>query len=145
VVDLESAALRHRLAQAGAWLFFIGLVTGLWSAAALTGKVTVAIPRLALAAHLNGLLGGLWLIAVAWSLDFLRYRERGRRRLALLVSTATWGNWLITLIASVLGVRGLEYTGALANDVVAALLQLFVVLPALIGAGAWAWGFGQRR
>jgi hydroxylaminobenzene mutase len=145
MADPDSAALRRRLAQAGAWLFFIGLVTGLWAAVVLTGQVTVAIPRLALAAHLNGLLGGLWLIAVAWTLDFLRYRERGRRRLAILVLTTTWANWLITLIASVLGARGLEYTGVLANDVVAALLQLFVVLPALAGAGAWAWGFGERR
>jgi hypothetical protein len=142
--DPHSAALRNRLARAGAWLFFVGLVTGLWAAAVLTGKVTVEIPRLALAAHLNGLLGGLWLIAVAWTLDFLRYGERGRRRLALLVVISTWANWLVTTIASILGVRGLEYTGALANDIVAGLLQLFVVLPALAGAGAWAWGFGER-
>lgn len=141
MADLEGAALRQRLAQAGAWLFLVGLVTGLWAAAVLTGAVTVPIPRLALAAHLNGLLGGLWLIAVAWTLDFLRYGERGRRRLAVLVLVATWGNWLITSIASVLGVRGLEYTGVLANDVIAALLQLFVVLPALAGAGVWAFGF----
>jgi hydroxylaminobenzene mutase len=143
--DQSVGVLRRRLAQAGAWLFLVGLVTGLWAAAVLTGKVAVSIPRLALAAHLNGILGGLWLIAVAWTLDFLHYGERGRRRLAILVLTATWANWLITSIASVLGVRGLEYTGVLANDVVAALLQLFVVLPSLVGAAAWAWGFGARR
>ena len=145
MTDRGSADLRYCLARAGAWLFFIGLVTGLWAAAVLTGTVKVQIPRMALAAHLNGLLGGLWLIALAWTLDFLRYGERGRRRLAVLVVTTTWANWLLTLIASGLGVRGLEYTGALANDVVAALLQIFVVLPALVGAAAWAFGFGERR
>jgi (hydroxyamino)benzene mutase len=131
--------------RAGAWLFAIGLLTGLWSAAVLTEKVVVAIPRLALAAHLNGIVGGLWLIAVAVTLDRLRYGLAGRHRLALLVIVATWGNWLITLIASGLGVRGLEYTADARNNAIAVLLQVFVVLPSLVAGIAWAWGFGGPR
>ena len=137
--------LRRRLAWAGAWLFAVGMVTGLWAAAVLTEKVTVAIPRLALAAHLNALLGGLWLIAVASTLDLLRYGTTGRVRLAWLVTVPAWGNWLITLIASVLGVTGLEYTRDTANNAIAALLHSLVVLPSLVGASAWAWGLGGRR
>ena len=138
-------SLRRRLAWAGAWLFAVGMVTGLWAAAVLTDKVTVSIPRLALAAHLNALLGGLWLIAVASTLDMLRYGPVGRARLAWLVTVPAWGNWLITLIASVLGVTGLEYTRDTANNAIAALLHSLVVLPSLVGAGAWAWGLGGRR
>jgi hydroxylaminobenzene mutase len=138
-------ALGLRAARAGAGLFAVGMVTGLWTAVVLTETVKVAIPRLALASHLNAILGGLWLVAVAVTVDSLRYGRAGRRRLVTLVVIATWGNWLITLIASALGVRGLEYTGARANDVVAGLLQIFVVLPSLAGAGAWAWGLGGRR
>src|SRR5439155_12252065 len=108
----------------------------------LTENVVVAVPRLALAAHLNGILGGLWLIAVAATLDRQRYGLAGRRRLALIVIVATWSNWFITLIASVLGVRGLAYTADMQNNAIAALLDLFVVLPALLGGFAWAWGFG---
>jgi hydroxylaminobenzene mutase len=137
--------LRRRLAWAGAWLFAVGMITGLWAAAVLTEKVTVDIPRLALAAHLNGLLGGLWLIAVASTLDMLRYGDTGRLRLAWLVTVPAWGNWLITLIASVLGVTGLEYTRDTANNAIAALLHSLVVLPSLVGAAAWAWGLGGRR
>jgi hydroxylaminobenzene mutase len=137
--------LRRRLAWAGAWLFAVGMVTGLWAAAVLTEKVSVAIPRLALAAHLNALLGGLWLIAVASTLDMLRYGPVGRLRLAWVVTVPAWGNWLITLIASVLGVTGLEYTRDTANNAIAALLHSLVVLPSLVGAGAWAWGLGGRR
>ena len=139
---LGTDQVRHRLGQAGAWLFAIGLVTGLWAAVVLTGQVVVAIPRMALAAHLNGILGGLWLIAVASTLDRMRYGLAGRRRLALVVALASWANWLITLIASGLGVRGLAYTTDPTNNVVAVLLQAFVVLPALVGGLAWAWGFG---
>jgi hydroxylaminobenzene mutase len=138
-------SLQRRLAWAGAWLFAVGMVTGLWAAAVLTEKVTVAIPRLALAAHLNALLGGLWLIAVASTLDLLRYGPTGRLRLAWVVTVPAWGNWLITLIASVLGVTGLEYTRDTANNTIAALLHSLVVLPSLVGAGAWAWGLGGRR
>ncbi|MDX6695062.1 MAG: (hydroxyamino)benzene mutase [Blastocatellia bacterium] len=138
------AAIRRRLAAAGAMLFAVGMVTGLWSAAALTNKVQVGMPRLALAAHLNGLLGGLWLVAVAWTFDFLHYDAKGLRRLALVVALAAWSNWLVTLIASFFGVNGLEYTGRRANDVVAFLLQTLVVIPTLIGAGLWAWGFKMK-
>ncbi len=137
--------LRKRLAGAGALLFFIGMVTGIWSAAALTGKVVVGMPRLALAAHLNGLLGGLWLLAVAWSFEFLHYGERGLRRLALGVTVPAYANWLVTLVASFIGVNGLDYTGHRANDIIAFLLQALVVLPTLIASAFWAWGFRAKR
>ncbi|MBA3806665.1 MAG: hypothetical protein H0X14_13255 [Acidobacteria bacterium] len=133
--------IRRRLAGSGALLFFIGMLTGIWSAAALTGKVVVGMPRLALAAHLNGLLGGLWLVVVAWTFEFLHYDEKGLRRLAIVVALAAWANWLVTLIASFLGVNGLDYTGNRANDIIAFLLQSLVVLPTLVGSGFWAWGF----
>jgi hypothetical protein len=136
--------LPHRTARAGAWLFAVGMLTGVWAGVVLTEKVVVAIPRLALAAHLNGILGGLWLIAVAATLDRMRYGLAGRRRLAIIVAVAAWANWLITLIASGLGVRGLEYTADARNNAIAALLQLFVVLPSLLAAFAWAWGFGGQ-
>jgi hydroxylaminobenzene mutase len=137
--------LRKGLAFAGAMLFFIGMVTGIWSAAALTGKVVVGMPRMALAAHLNGLLGGLWLLAVAWSFEFLHYGQKGLRRLALGVVIPAYANWLVTLIASFIGVNGLDYTGQLSNDVIAFLLQALVVLPTLIASAFWAWGFRAKR
>jgi (hydroxyamino)benzene mutase len=136
--------IRKRLAFAGALLFFVGMITGLWSAAALTGTVVVGIPRLALIAHLNALLGGLWLLAVAWSFEFLHYSEKGLRRLAIGVGIPAWSNWLVTLFASFMGVTGLKYTGARANDVIAFLLQALVVLPTLIACGFWVWGFRRK-
>ncbi len=137
--------VQRRLAMAGAMLFFIGMLTGLWSAAALTGLVKVGIPHLALAAHLNGILGGLWLIAVAWTLEFLHYGLKGQRRLAFGVGVAAWSNWLITLTASLLGVTGLMYNGHRGNDVIALLLQTLVVIPSLVACGFWVWGFREVR
>ncbi len=142
---MNTAPLRKRLAMAGALLFFVGMLNGLWAAATLTGTVVVGIPRLALVAHLNALLGGLWLLAVAWSFEFLHYGETGLRRLAIGVGIPAWSNWLVTLFASFLGVTGLTYTGNRANDVIAFLLQALVVIPTLIASAFWVWGFRERR
>lgn len=141
----EEDKIRKRLSFAGALLFLIGMATGIWSAAAITQKFGVGEPKLALAAHLNALLGGLWLIVAAWSFQFLHYSVRGLRRLSAALAAPAWANWLITLIASFLGVNGLDYTGHRANDVIAFLLQTLVVLPTLIVCGFWVWGFREKR
>ncbi len=120
------------------------MFTGLWSAAALTGSVTLKIPRLALAAHLNGLIGGLWIIAVALSFNFLGYQEKQLKRLALLVALPSWANWILTLIASFIGENGLTYKGDRANDSLAFGLQALVVAPSLIGSLYWVRGFCKK-
>jgi hypothetical protein len=137
----EKIAVQRKLAAAGAILFGIGMVTGLWLAAAATGQFSDTTKQLAHGAHLNGLLGGLWIIAVAWTFEFLHYQARGLRRLALGVAVPAWANWLVTLFASFWGVKGLHYTSDPHNNIIAALLQTLVVLPTLVACGYWAWGF----
>ncbi|PYS92083.1 MAG: hypothetical protein DMF64_09830 [Acidobacteria bacterium] len=141
----EEDKIRKRLSFMGALLFLIGMATGIWSAVAITQKFGIGEPKLALAAHLNALLGGLWLIVAAWSFQFLHYSVRGLRRLSAALAAPAWANWLITLIASFLGVNGLDYTGHRANDIIAFLLQTLVVLPTLVVCGFWVWGFKEKR
>jgi hydroxylaminobenzene mutase len=126
-------------------LLAIGMATGLWSGMALAGIVVVPIPRLALAAHLNCLLGCFWLLGFAFTLPMLSYGEEGKKRLAKAMLVVTYGNWFITLVASALGVRGLVFMGEVRNDVIAALLLIFVVGPGLATSFAWAWGFRKTR
>ena len=133
--------LQRWVAARGAALFAIGMVTGLWSGLALAGVVVVPIPHMALAAHLNCILGCFWLLGFAFTLPMLSYGEQGKKRLARAMIVPTYANWGITLLASFWGVRGLVFTGELRNDVIAALLLLFVVGPALATSIAWAWGF----
>lgn len=135
---------QKKLLQLGVALFGIGLLTGIWSALALSETVVVPIPRLALAAHLNGLLGGLWMIAVALTFPFLSYNEKQKNNLALMVTLPNWSNWFVTLIASFLGVRGINYNQDLTNNVVAVFLQLFVVIPSLAAAFYWYRGFKSK-
>lgn len=139
--EAKREPLQRKIAARGATLMAIGMLTGLWSGVALSGKVAVAIPRLALAAHLNALMGCFWLLALAFTLPMLSYGEKGKQRLATLTLLPTYGNWFVTLIASFIGVRGLSFTGNRANDIIAVLLLAVVVAPALVATIAWAWGF----
>lgn len=100
---------------------------------------------MALAAHLNALLGGLWIAAIAVSLPHVALSASRLRQMCALVVGANWANWFLTLVGSVLGVNGLEYTGKPANDGLALALQVAVVLPALVGGIAWTYGLLRRK
>ncbi len=141
----DTMLLQRRVLATGALLFSVGLLTGIWSAAVLTGKIPSTMPRMALAAHLNALLGGLWIAIVAVTLPHLAYGAKGLQRTVCLIVVANWANWFLTLVGSCLGVNGLDYTGNRANDGLAFALQIAVVLPALVGGIAWTWGLLRRK
>ncbi|CAM4113455.1 hypothetical protein [Corallococcus exiguus] len=139
VVPLVQPAARL-MAHAAAWLMLVGLLTGGYVSAAMTGKVP-ADPQMALAAHLNALMGTFFLLGVAWTLPMLRYGPVGQRRLAWAVIVANWANWGITCVKAWLRVSGVDFIGQPVNDAVFGALTVSVVLPALIAAGAWVYGF----
>lgn len=134
-------SVQRSLACSGSALFAIGLFTGVWTAAAFTGAVHLEFPRSALSAHLNALLGGLWLLALSYTIPFLGYNEKQLKILSLLATLPAWANWVITLAKSYLGVEGLTYTADPTNNAIAFLLQLFVVLPSLIASVYWVRGY----
>lgn len=128
------------MAHAAAWLMLIGLLTGGYVAAAITGKVP-ADAQMALAAHLNALMGTFFLLGVAWTLPMLRYGPVGQKRLARLVIGANYANWAVTCIKAWLHVSGVDFIGEAANKAIFLTLTVTVVLPALAAAGAWVYGF----
>jgi (hydroxyamino)benzene mutase len=128
------------LAKSAAWLILLGLLTGGLVAAAETGQLP-ADAHAAIASHLNALLGGLWMLAVAWTMPMLRYGRRGQKRLAWALIAANFGNWLITAVKAFFHVAGVSPGGSAANDAIFAALTFVVVLPALAAAAAWAFGF----
>jgi hydroxylaminobenzene mutase len=115
------------MAHAAAWLTLLGLLTGGYVSAAMTGKVP-ADPHMALASHLNALMGAFLLLGVAWTLPMLRYGARGQHRLA----------WAFIVAA-------VDATGEPVNDAVFGVLTLSVVLPALGAAAAWVYGFRRSQ
>ena len=136
----ELVSLRRSTGFVGALLVFIGLLTGGFAAFAMTGKVAFD-GHSVLAAHLNAMLGGLWVVALATTLPMLRYSQAGLKRLVVVTVVPNVANWAITLLKAGWRVLGIERSGESSNDVVFGLLTVFVVAPSIVAAAAWAWGF----
>ena len=131
------------LAISAAALFLIALVTGIYAGAAMTAKLHVDA-HAALASHLNALMGTFLLVSYGWTLPMLRYGDVGKKRIAVLFVASSFANWAVTVAKAALFVSGLEPLGSGPNDTIFVLLQITVVLPGLVGAGAWVWGFRRK-
>jgi len=97
---------RRKLLWHGMALFLIGLLTGL-------AQQHFTNTRMALAAHLEGVMNGTFLLAVGaiWSEVRLSSRASAVTYCALL--GGTYGNWAVTTIAAILGTAALSpITGA---------------------------------
>lgn len=130
-------------ARNAAVLLLLGLLTGGFVSAAMTGKVA-ADPGAALASHLNALLGAFWLLGLGWSLQFLSYGPKGRLRLVWAVTIANAANWFVTAIKAFWRVKGIDAVGETKNDTIFGLLTLLVVIPSIVAAAAWVYGFKPR-
>jgi hydroxylaminobenzene mutase len=142
--DAPSAPAARLLSRSAASLVLLGLLTGLYVAAAQTGKIP-ADPHVALAAHLAALLGAFLLLGVAVTLPLLRYGPVGQRRLAWAFIAGNFANWLVTAVKAWLHVTGVELNADPANNAVFFVLTFTVVLPSLGAAAAWIYGLGSPR
>ncbi len=131
-------------ARNGAVLLLIGLATGGFVSAAMTGKVD-ADAGSALASHLNALLGAFWVLGLGWSLQFLHYGPEGRRRLVWATTIPNVANWAVTIFKAFWKVKGIDFAGEVKNDTIFGLLTVLVVLPSLAAAAAWVYGFKRAR
>ena len=87
---------KRQLLWHGALLFLLGLVTGLV-------QQQLTNPRMGLAAHLEGLMNGTFLLAIGATWHELKLGPRGA---AVAYWTALYGayaNWAVTTIAAALG------------------------------------------
>ncbi len=132
------------LGLAAASLTLVALLTGIYAAAAMTGKIH-ADGHTALASHLSALMGVFLLGTVGWTMPMLNYGDAGKRRLAIVLVVASFSNWLITGVKAMFFVAGIDLQGKAANDTVFGVLQVFVVLPMIAAAIAWILGFRSAR
>lgn len=96
----------RRLLRLGLLLFLLGLVTGFVIPA-------MANPRAGLAAHLEGLMNGLFLVVVGLAWEHLQLPERVGQAVSWLLLVGTYANWVATTAAGVLGTsRGTPIAGA---------------------------------
>jgi hydroxylaminobenzene mutase len=83
------------------FLFFLGLLTGL-------AETSFANIRMALAAHLEGVMNGIFLLALGVVWPELRLTARTRTIAYLSVLYGTYANWACTAIAAALGTGALS-------------------------------------
>lgn len=137
--------LQRRTCAAGAALLVLAFGTGLLLGLVMTNKLHADVHEI-VAAHLNAVLGSLWLIALAYTLPMLRFGPIGMKRLVGATAVAAYMNWLVTTVKAFLHVTGVDVTGDATNDIVFATLGVFVVVPSFVAAIAWTYGlWGSRR
>jgi len=100
-----------------------------------------------LMAHLEGLLNGLLVMAMAGAATLRPLPARRSRVLMWSLIVMGWGNFIGALLAPVFSVRGMAYNGDIANDVVTGifsvafigtLISFYILIRALSGAGRLA-------
>lgn len=84
---------RRRLLFHGMVLFLIGLLTGL-------AEQHFVNVRMALAAHLEGVMNGTFLLAVGAAWNEVRLPSRASRVAYWALLGGTYGNWLVTTLAA---------------------------------------------
>lgn len=96
----------RRLMWHGMFLFLMGLLTGF-------AEQHFANVRMALAAHLEGVMNGTFLLALGAVWNEVRLPARSRAITYWIALYATYGNWLITSLAAAFGTAALSpITGA---------------------------------
>lgn len=100
-MDMRRQLLRHGMA-----LFFLGLLTGLV-------EPQFTNMRMALAAHLEGVMNGTFLLALGAVWNEVNLTPRTRAAAYWAVLGGTYGNWAVTTLAAILGTAALSpITGA---------------------------------
>lgn len=87
---------RRRLFWHGILLFLLGLITGLV-------EQRVRNPRMGLAAHLEGLMNGTFLLALGGAWSEVRLSSRAAAVAFGSALYAAYANWVVTTLAAVLG------------------------------------------
>lgn len=101
---MESA--NRRLMWHGMFLFLIGLLTGF-------AEQHFANTRMGLAAHLEGVMNGTFLIALGAIWNEVRLPSLSRAIAYWVALCGTYGNWFVTTLAAIFGTAALSpITGA---------------------------------
>jgi hydroxylaminobenzene mutase len=107
--DGEGAAMKtddRNLMWHGMFLFLLGLLTGF-------AEARVANPRMGLAAHLEGVMNGTFLVALGAIWTEVRLAARPKAIAYWLALCGTYGNWFVTTLAAIFGTAALSpITGA---------------------------------
>jgi hydroxylaminobenzene mutase len=91
----------RRLLWNGMFLFLIGLLTGF-------AETHFTNTRMGLAAHLEGVMNGTFLVAMGAIWNEVRLSERTKALTYWIILFGTYGNWLVTTLAAIFGTAALS-------------------------------------
>lgn len=138
---MESTA--RRLCWHGILLFLLGLITGL-------AMQQFANPRMGLAAHLEGLMNGLFLLALGAVWHRVRLSPGTVRAAVVTLLYGTYANWAVTSAAAILGTASMTPLAS-GGHMGASWAEMFVTvgfgsvaLAMLSGCLLVLWGFRGR-
>ena len=143
---MTAPAMRSRdrqLAWHGVALFLLGLLTGLVQQA-------LRNPRMGLSAHLEGVMNGIFLVALGAAWSKLRLSERLATFTYRSVLVGTYGNWAVSLLAAILGTAAMTPIASAGfqatpwQESVVRVGFVLVGLAILAASGVLLVGFGAR-
>jgi hydroxylaminobenzene mutase len=133
----------RRLMWHGMFLFLIGLFTGF-------AETHFANIRMGLAAHLEGVMNGIFLLALGAAWSGVRLSPRTSRVAYWMVLFGTYGNWVMTTLAAVFGTAALSpitaagHSGQPWQESLVTIGFMTIGL-AIVGASAiLLWGFRAK-
>jgi (hydroxyamino)benzene mutase len=93
---MDTLQTSRKLKMLGMVLFLFGLITGF-------AIVTFTNPRQGLAAHLEGIMNGMFLVVAGFVWSELMISQRLRKVLFWTLLYGTFANWFFTLVGSIWG------------------------------------------
>jgi hydroxylaminobenzene mutase len=129
----------HRLLQLGIVLFLFGLLTGF-------AIPMLANPRMGLSSHLEGVLNGMFLLALGLLWPRLRLGRAASATTYWLAIYGTFANWAATLLAAAWGagrtmpIAGGGLQGAPGQEAVIFGLLMSLSLAVIVVCGLVLWG-----
>lgn len=138
--EQRQSNMARRFLQIGIVLFLLGLLTGFAVPAA-------ANPRMALSSHLEGVMNGLFLLALGAFWQRVHLGLRAQRVAFWLAAYGTFANWGTTLLAAMWGagakmmpLAAAGYTGTSAQELVIAVGLLSLSFAMLFVCPMVLWG-----
>lgn len=134
--------LRRRLLWHGMFLFLLGLGVGLV-------EPQFSNPRMGLAAHLEGVMNGTFLLAIGAAWTEVRLGARTKAVAYWTVLYGTYANWAFTTLAAVFGTAAMSpitaagYSGAPWQESLVTLGFVSVGLSIVVASLLLLWGFSR--
>lgn len=141
---MDNPDYSRRLLWHGLLLFLLGLLTGLVVA-------MLPNPRMGLAAHLEGVMNGLFVAVLGLLWDRLALSNRGATALFWLALYGTYVNWATTLVAAVFGtnrntpIAGAGFGGLPWQETLVDVAQISLALAIVAATVLALWGLRRPR